>query len=148
MKLLLFVLFQVAFLTSQAQFFSGKYHSDPPKNEFDLLKIQHHRTPKSKFKGDLTVIGVVESSELWELKAKMIFGERANSLIDKFAGDQEIQTVYEFKLELDGIEEDYLLLGFENEDGQGEFIGIEKVFEDASEEEMLLMNTFRLYKKH
>ncbi|MFY0605791.1 MAG: hypothetical protein JXR10_03690 [Cyclobacteriaceae bacterium] len=148
LKEILVALLLLGAISSSAQFFSGKYHSEPSLDEFDHLKIHHHHSPHHKYEGDLSVKGYSEYSELWEIKANMITGEKADFFIEKFGGDEEIQTVYEFKIELDGIEEDYILLGYENEQGHGRFIAIEEVFADASEEEMLSLKTFKLVKKH
>ncbi len=135
-------------LASSAQFFSGNYHSEPKLDEFEHLKIHHHHSWHHKYEGDLTVNGFGQSSKLWEVKANMIKGEKADFFIDKFSEGERIETVYEFKIALDGIEEDFILLGYENEDGHGRFIAIEEVFADTSEEEMLSLKTFRLVKRH
>jgi hypothetical protein len=133
--------------TSFAQFFSGNYHSEPTVEEFDYLKIHHHHLKHHKYEGDLNVKGFSQTSELWELKAKMISGEKSEFFINKFSGGEKILTVYEFKLEVDGIEEDYILLGHKNSKGHGQFIVIEEIFNDASEEEMLSLKTFKLIRK-
>lgn len=147
-RFLIVILLQFGVSTSYAQFFSGKYHSEPIVEEFDYLKVHHHHTKHHKYEGDLTVKGFGRTSELWELKAKMINGEKAEFFINKFGAGEKILTVYEFKLEIDGIEEDYILLGYENGKKHGQFIVIEEVFTDTAEEDMLSLKTFKLLKKH
>lgn len=145
-KSILIVFIQLSTLTVFSQFFSGNYHSEPPLYEFDHLKIKHHHSPHHKYEGDLSVKAFTTTMMLWEVDAKMITGDRAKFFIEKFGEDEEIQTVYEFKIELDGIEEDYILLGYEDQKGKGCFLAVEEVFEDATEEDLLAIKTFRLVK--
>jgi hypothetical protein len=141
-KLTLILILIFATLLSKAQFFSGNYHSEPAMTEFNHLKIHHHHSPHHKYEGDLTVVAYGQNSELWEMKANMITGEKADYFILNFADSLEIQTVYEFKVALDGIEEDFILMGYENEDGHGRFLAIEEVFSDETEEKMLELKYF------
>jgi hypothetical protein len=147
-KLTLILLLIFATLLSNAQFFSGNYHSEPAMNEFDHLKIHHHHSPHHKYEGDLTVVAYGQKSELWKMKANMITGEKADYFILNFGDSLEIRTVYEFKIALDGIEEDYILMGYENKEGHGRFLAIEVIFSDETEEKMLDLKSFRLIKKH
>ncbi len=117
-------------------------------SEFDHLKIHHHHSPHHKYEGDHTVVAYGQSSELLEMRANMITGEKADYFILNFGVSLEIQTIYEFKIALGGIEEDFILLGYENEDGHGRFLAIEEVFSDETEEKMLDLKSFKLIKKH
>ena len=147
MKKIIFVFFiQLLVSPLYAQFFSGKFHAEPSVDDFTYVKIKHHHSPHHKYEGDLTVLGYFNDLMIWESKAKMIVGERADFFVNKFADDESIRTVYEFKIALDGIEEDFILMGYEDRKGHPQFIAVEEVFADESEEDMLSIKSFKLVK--
>lgn len=135
-------------LSLSAQFFSGYYVSDPPQAEFEHLKIHHHHSKHHKYEGDLSVKGFTDYGELWELQAVMISGYKAANFINKFANEIDVQTVYEFKIAIDGIEEDFILMGYEDENGHPAFRAIEEIFKSAKEEALVEIKTFDLVKAH
>lgn len=148
-KSLMIFFIQLLFSFSiSAQFFSGYFISDPPQEEFEHLKIHHHHSKHHKFDGDLSVKGFSEHGELWEMKAAVITGAKAAFFIKKFGDVNEIQTVYEVKIALDGVEEDFIMLGFEGADGHPEFVTVEEIFESTKEEELIELKTFKLIKAH
>lgn len=134
--------------TLSAQFFSGYYVSDPPMDEFEHLKVHHHHFKHDKYHGDLSVKGFSEFGELWELKATMITGDRAAKIISKFGEEEKVETVYEFKIAVDGIEEDFILLGYVGRRGHPEFIAIEEIFASEQEIDLLELKSFKLIKAH
>ncbi|MFY0598352.1 MAG: hypothetical protein JXR03_01690 [Cyclobacteriaceae bacterium] len=148
-KPLLIFFIQLLIISSvSAQFFSGYFVSDPPQEEFEHLKIHHHHSKHHKYEGDLSVKAFLEFGELWELKANMIDGEKANFFVERFGRGKEIQTVYEIKIQLDGVEEDFILMGYEGENHHPAFIAIEELFENEKEEELIDVKSFRLVKAH
>lgn len=148
-KSLLIIFIQLLLISSiSAQFFSGYYISDPSQDAFEHLKIHHHHSKHHKYEGDLSVKGFSKYGELWELKATMISGEKASFFIEKFSNGNDIKTVYEFKIALDGIEEDFILLGYEGDDGHPAFSSVEEVYESAKEEKLVEFKTFNLIKAH
>ncbi len=134
--------------TVSAQFFSGYYVSDTTIEYFDHLKIHHHHSSHHKYEGDLTVQAFASHGELWSLPASMIEGEKAYYFIEKFAGDNKIKTVYEFKIAFDGIEEDFILMGYETKDGHPAFVAVEEIFDSKEEVNLLELKAFKLIKAH
>lgn len=117
-------------------------------DEFEHLKVHHHHFKHDKYHGDLSVKGFSEFGELWELKATMITGDRAAKIISKFGEEEKVETVYEFKIAVDGIEEDFILMGYVDPNGHPGFIAIEEVFASEKEVNLLDLKSFKLIKAH
>ncbi|MFT6867620.1 MAG: hypothetical protein ACJA08_002463 [Cyclobacteriaceae bacterium] len=144
---LLFILLFANFALS-AQFFSGYFVSDVPIDDFEHLKIHHHHSSHHKYEGNLMVKGFSEHGEIWEMNAEMITGDKADFFIKEFGGDYSIVTVYEIKIYFDGIEEDFILMGYEESDGHPAFVVVEEVYSDEDESNLIKLKSFKLKKAH
>ena len=133
-------------LSGSAQFFSGKYLPDQTIDQFTHLKVHHHHHKTDKYHGDLEVKGYSDFGMLWEVRATMLSQQDAAPLIAKHNGEEAIKTVYEFKIAVDGIEEEYFLLGYEQANGHPAFIVVEEIFASVAEVDMLELKSFRLMK--
>ena len=138
----------VGALTTSAQFFSGKFVPDVSVDQFKHLKVHHHHNKQDKYHGDLVVKGYSDFGMLWETEARMLGADEAEDIISKFNSPEDIKTVYEFKIALDGIEEEYFLMGYVRTDGHPAFIAVEEIFASTDEVDMLELKTFRLVKAH
>lgn len=149
MKLLLTVIFVLmSVLSTQAQFFSGKFVPDQSVDQFSYLKVHHHHNKQDKYHGDLEVKVYTEYGLLWKTEATMLSDEKAAPIVSKFEGDENVLSVYEFKIAIDGIEEDYFLLGYRMANGHPAFIVVEEIFASEAELNLVDLKSFRLMKLH
>lgn len=128
-------------LSASAQFYSGKFRSEPVLEDFDhFIVIQHPH--HHKYGGTLSVKAFVKSGELWHSKAKIVDQETADRFIEKFGNDLDILSVYELAIELDGEVWEFFMLGYENENEQASFVVVEEIFDDIYDSDPVEVNTF------
>ncbi|MEO9806564.1 MAG: hypothetical protein ABJF04_25105 [Reichenbachiella sp.] len=128
-------------LSANAQFYSGKFRSEPELEDFDhFIVIQHPH--HHKYGGTLSVKAFVKSGELWHSKANVVDEETAKKFIEKFGNDLDILSVYELDIELDGEVWEFFMLGYENEHNQASFVVVEEIFDNIYDSEPVEVNTF------
>lgn len=121
---------------SYAQHLIGYYESEPQMEDYDHFKIHHYHKA-------LEVKAYVEGGELWRSMADEISGDKADYFIENYAEGEEIQSVHFVNVLLDGLEWEFFLLSYTDENGKNAFIVVEEIFTDESETELLEINTFR-----
>ncbi|MFY0652864.1 MAG: hypothetical protein JXQ96_12550 [Cyclobacteriaceae bacterium] len=142
-KLLLSMFCVITFCSAQAQFYSGKYTCNPQMEDFDHIVVHQH-PHHHQYGGDLTVKAFVEHGELWHSKAELLSDDKANEIIKKFGDNQEILSVYELEIELDGEDWEYFLLGYKDDNEKGSFIVVEEIFDIGDKTKAIEINTFKL----
>lgn len=131
-----------------AQFFSGYYQSNPQMEGFDHFEIKHHQGDEGKYEGVFTLHAFVDHQEMWSQSAQTIHGEEAQYFIEKYGDDQEILSVHKMKIEWDGLEWEFFMLGMLDEHNHGKFIVIEELFNDESESKLISIKKYDWSKTH
>lgn len=131
--------------TVHAQFYSGKFFSQPALEGFDHFVIHQH-PHHQKLGGDLEVKAFMKSGAIWKVKADLLRENEAQDVVDRFGKGLEILSVYELMIELDGAIWEYYLLGHQGSHTKGDFIVVEEIFNDINDAP-LEVNSFSLNRR-
>lgn len=115
---------------------------------FDHFEIRHEQGDQGKFEGVFTLHAYVDHMEMWAEEAVTITGEEADYFIEKYGEQRTIVSVHKMKILWDGLEWEFFLLGYLDRDDHGQFIVVEELFSDESEDELLEVKRYTWTKAH
>jgi hypothetical protein len=118
-----------------SQHLTGYYESDPQMENYDHFKIHHKHD-------HLEVKAFIGAGELWTTVAMEITDAKKDYFIKKYGKGNDITSVHELKVLLDGLDWEFYLLAYADDKGKNRFIVIEEIFMDETEEELLELHEF------
>ncbi|UXX79606.1 hypothetical protein N7E81_00585 [Reichenbachiella carrageenanivorans] len=127
---------------ADAQFYTGKFRSEPQLQDFDqFIVVQHpHHV---KYGGAVSVEAFDKAGDLWQSKAVPLEAADTDRLIRHADNSLNVQSAYDLKVTLGQEIWEFYLLGYENEQQEVSFIVVEKDMENhISDQEYVEVNTF------
>lgn len=137
------ILFGILLISSTlfSQHLTGYYESDPQMENYDHFKIHHKHD-------HLEVKAYIGNGELWTTVAFEVTDAKKDYFIKKYGQDKAITSVHELKVLLDGLDWEFFLLAYVDDQGKNRFVVVEEIFMDETEEELLEIHVFNWSHNH
>jgi len=96
LSFLVFILFTS--LTSNAQYYSGKFSNKPSLKEFQHFIVMENAR-NDAFKGKLNVKAFTKTGEIWHGPALQVNANTLNNLTIQFSSSIEVKSAYKLEIE-------------------------------------------------